>query len=347
MAARITLDAITADNVLNAAEAAATVAVTGTVGGDVEDGDTVTLTVNGVAYTGRSPAALFSIDVAGSDLAADADTTVAASVTTTDAAGNTASATDDQLYSSTPRLRRASRSTPSRRQHPQRGRGRGHHSRHRHGRRRRPGRRHGHPDGERHRLYRHGLRQRLQHRRAGSDLAADLTTTVDGQRHHHRYGGQQRHREDDQPTASTPRRRRASRSTPSRRQHPQCGRGRRRRPVTGTVGGDVQDGDTVTLTVNGTAYTGTVSGGTFSIDVPAATWRPTRHTVEASVTTTDAAGNSYTARRPSLQRRHGDSATITVNAITPDNILNAAEAAQRRRHRHGRRRRPGAATRSP
>ena len=69
--ASITLDAITADNVVNAAEAGGTVAVTGTVGGDVADSDIITLTVNGVAYTGTSTGGVFSIDVAGSDLAAD------------------------------------------------------------------------------------------------------------------------------------------------------------------------------------------------------------------------------------------------------------------------------------
>ena len=62
--ASITLDAITADNIVNAAEAGGTVAITGTVGGDVQDGDTVTLTVNGVDYTGLVQAGLtFSIDV--------------------------------------------------------------------------------------------------------------------------------------------------------------------------------------------------------------------------------------------------------------------------------------------
>ena len=98
--ASITLDAITADNVVNAAEAGGTVAVTGTVGGDVQVGDTVTLTVNGnSSYTGQVLAGLtFSIDVAGSDLLADPDLTVDASVTTTDAAGNTTTATDDQAY---------------------------------------------------------------------------------------------------------------------------------------------------------------------------------------------------------------------------------------------------------
>ena len=97
--ASITLDAITGDNIVNAAEAAdTTVAITGTVGGDVADGDTVTLTVNGVAYTGTSTGGVFSIDVAGSGLLADPDLTVDASVTTTDASGNATTATDDQAY---------------------------------------------------------------------------------------------------------------------------------------------------------------------------------------------------------------------------------------------------------
>ena len=42
------------------------VAVTGTVGGDVQDGDTVTLTVNGNTYTGLVASGAFSINVAGS-----------------------------------------------------------------------------------------------------------------------------------------------------------------------------------------------------------------------------------------------------------------------------------------
>ncbi|WP_147694284.1 Ig-like domain-containing protein, partial [Vogesella mureinivorans] len=51
--ASITLNAnITADDVINAAEAGQQVAITGTVGGDVKVGDTVTLTVNNQTYTG-------------------------------------------------------------------------------------------------------------------------------------------------------------------------------------------------------------------------------------------------------------------------------------------------------
>ena len=62
--------------------------MTGAVGDDVQVGDTVTLTVNGNScYTGLVLADFtFSIDVAGSDLAAAPN--VHASVTATDAAGN-------------------------------------------------------------------------------------------------------------------------------------------------------------------------------------------------------------------------------------------------------------------
>ncbi|MUH38264.1 Ig-like domain-containing protein, partial [Zobellia amurskyensis] len=96
----LAIDDITADNILNAVEAGADVAVTGTVTGDFNTGDTVTLTVDGTDYTGTVDAlGDYSIDVPGSALAADPDTTVDGSVTTTDAAGNSASATDTQLYS--------------------------------------------------------------------------------------------------------------------------------------------------------------------------------------------------------------------------------------------------------
>ena len=95
--ATITLDAnITADDIINAAEAGGTVAVTGNVAGDFQAGDIVTLTINGVATTGGVAAdGSFSINVAGSDLANDADSTIDASFVATDAAGNTAAAVTD------------------------------------------------------------------------------------------------------------------------------------------------------------------------------------------------------------------------------------------------------------
>ncbi|MDF2415585.1 retention module-containing protein, partial [Aeromonas sp. 1HA1] len=71
----ITLDAnITADDVINAAEAGQQIPVSGTVTGEFKAGDTVTLTVNNTEYTGKVAAdGRFTILVAGSDLAADGD----------------------------------------------------------------------------------------------------------------------------------------------------------------------------------------------------------------------------------------------------------------------------------
>ncbi|MBK7675186.1 MAG: Ig-like domain-containing protein [Candidatus Accumulibacter sp.] len=99
----ITLDAdITADDILNAAEIAGNVTVTGTVGGDAKAGDTVTLTVNGQNFTGTvvdtAGVLTFAIAVPGADLSADGDKTIAASITTTDAAGNSGSASDSEGY---------------------------------------------------------------------------------------------------------------------------------------------------------------------------------------------------------------------------------------------------------
>ena len=99
--ATITLDAnITPDDIINAVEAGGTVAVTGNVTGDFQTGDIVTLSINGVDTTGGVLAdGSFSINVAGSDLAADADSTIDASFIATDAAGNTAApVTDSEGY---------------------------------------------------------------------------------------------------------------------------------------------------------------------------------------------------------------------------------------------------------
>ncbi|MCF5765877.1 retention module-containing protein, partial [Aeromonas veronii] len=96
----ITLDAdITADDVINAAEAGQQIPVSGTVTGEFKAGDIVTLTVNGKPFTGPVDAdGRFTILVAGSDLAADGDRTIDASVTSTDVAGNSATATDSEGY---------------------------------------------------------------------------------------------------------------------------------------------------------------------------------------------------------------------------------------------------------
>ena len=95
----IVIDDITADNIISAAEEGTDIPVTGTVSGEFNTGDTVTLTVNNNPYLGTVDAAgKFSINVPGTDLSADPDITVEGSVTTTDAIGSTGSATDDHLY---------------------------------------------------------------------------------------------------------------------------------------------------------------------------------------------------------------------------------------------------------
>ncbi|MEZ8194799.1 Ig-like domain-containing protein, partial [Vibrio cortegadensis] len=98
-AATITIDDdIAGDDMVNAAEAAGDVTITGTVGGDAKPGDTVTLTVNGNStdYTGTVKAdGTYSINVPGSELVADADSTIVASVSGTDEAGNPFTATTE------------------------------------------------------------------------------------------------------------------------------------------------------------------------------------------------------------------------------------------------------------
>ncbi|NNF98693.1 MAG: Ig-like domain-containing protein, partial [Desulfobacteraceae bacterium] len=196
--AEITIDPdITPDDIINAAEEGTNIAITGTVGGDVSDGDIVTLTVNGNTYTGPVSSGRFNIDVPGSALTADTDNTIEASVTGTDQLGNTATATDTESYGFDTTLPTAS-----------------------------------------------------------ITLDADITA-------------------DDLIDA-------AEEGTDI--------------AITGTVGGDVQDGDIVTLTINGGTYTGPVSGGTFSINVPGSELAADPDTtINASVTTTDDVGNSATA----------------------------------------------------
>ncbi|SSY85559.1 Serralysin C precursor [Alcaligenes faecalis subsp. faecalis] len=98
--AEITLDPIAGDGVLDHNEAGdgkGTIDVTGTVGKDVQPGDTVTLTIGGKEYTGTVGNDLtFKIPVSVQDLLKN--DTVDAKVTTTDSAGNSASANDSGPY---------------------------------------------------------------------------------------------------------------------------------------------------------------------------------------------------------------------------------------------------------
>ena len=103
--ASLTINLIAGDNTVDPSEAASSVTVTGSVGGDVRPNDVVTLIVNGNTYTGSVLTGnVFAIAVSGADLVTDADRRIDASVTTIDAAGNltTASASHDYLINRTP-----------------------------------------------------------------------------------------------------------------------------------------------------------------------------------------------------------------------------------------------------
>ncbi|PTP47331.1 Ig-like domain-containing protein, partial [Vibrio splendidus] len=94
----IDIDPITDDSVVNAKEVAGTVTITGTVTGETYETAVVTLTVNGVEYTGTVTGGKYSIDVNGSDLQLDSDNVVDAKVDVINAAGNIGSATSTEFY---------------------------------------------------------------------------------------------------------------------------------------------------------------------------------------------------------------------------------------------------------
>ncbi|MEI7370018.1 Ig-like domain-containing protein, partial [Pectobacterium sp. 1950-15] len=96
--ASITIDNVTADNVINASESGETIAVTGKVDNDVKAGDAVTVKVGTETYqtTINADGKTWSVNVPGSVLAANSD--VSASVTTRDAAGNVTTADTNHTY---------------------------------------------------------------------------------------------------------------------------------------------------------------------------------------------------------------------------------------------------------
>ncbi|MCT7565409.1 Ig-like domain-containing protein, partial [Aliarcobacter butzleri] len=97
--ATITINTIAGDDTINETESKeATTTITGTVGGDVKAGDTVTVSVNGTDYETKvnSDGTTWSVNVDTSDLLADSKVT--ASVTATDDAGNSKTANADRPY---------------------------------------------------------------------------------------------------------------------------------------------------------------------------------------------------------------------------------------------------------
>ncbi|WP_031965295.1 Ig-like domain-containing protein, partial [Acinetobacter baumannii] len=96
------VDSVTADNVINASEAAGNVTITGVLKNVPSDAaaTAVTIVINGVTYTATvdSAAGTWTVSVPGSGLVADTDKTIDAKVTFTDAAGNSSTVNDTQTY---------------------------------------------------------------------------------------------------------------------------------------------------------------------------------------------------------------------------------------------------------
>ncbi|KCW05280.1 bacterial Ig-like domain family protein, partial [Acinetobacter baumannii 45075_2] len=97
-----TIDSVTADNVINASEAAGNVTITGVLKNIPADATNtaVIVVINGVTYnaTVDKTAGTWTVSVPGSGLVADADKTIDAKVTFTDAAGNSSTVNDTQIY---------------------------------------------------------------------------------------------------------------------------------------------------------------------------------------------------------------------------------------------------------
>ncbi|WP_456319282.1 Ig-like domain-containing protein [Enterobacter ludwigii] len=97
----VTIDTVAGDNVINASEASAGVAITGTT--TAEAGQTVTVTLGNKQYTAQVQAGgTWSVNVPGADLTAMADNGYTVQVSVSDAAGNPGSAAKAITLDSTP-----------------------------------------------------------------------------------------------------------------------------------------------------------------------------------------------------------------------------------------------------
>ena len=332
-AATITLDDVTTDDVVNAAEYLSNVAITGTTGGDVKEGDTVTLTINNKAFTGQVDANNnFSISVPGTDLVADSDKTIEATVTATDLAGNTATASDSDEYTidlGASAFIIVDRITA---------------------------------DGIINAAEAAGTvavtgrvggdavegdtisftvndtpytgtvlaDKTFSVDVAGSDLAADTSfkVTVSGEDdvgNPFSASVNSTHQVDLEAEASI-----TLTADITADDIINIAEYQGSVDITGTTGGDVKEGDTVTLTINDKTFTGQVdANNNFSISVPGEDLAADiDNTIEASVTATDDVGNTKTVTgTESYSVDLSASAFIIVDRITSDGVINAAEAA--------------------
>ncbi|MFO6298552.1 Ig-like domain-containing protein [Rahnella selenatireducens] len=96
--------------------------------------------------------------------------------------------------------------------------------------------------------------------------------------------------------------------------------------VTGTVTG-LADGAQVIVTLNGLNYTGTVNGGVWSADIPASALANLGQALyQVSVSGTDVNGNTGSVSK-GLQTA-SDNPSVTINAVAGDDVINATEVTQ-------------------
>ncbi|RBO83729.1 retention module-containing protein, partial [Marinomonas aquiplantarum] len=334
-AGTVTVNNITEDDVINATESAQTIAVTGTAtGGDIAEGDTVTLEINGQTYTTQvAEDGTWTVDVAGSDLAADTD--FDAVVSSEDAAGNTVDTTgssehtvdlvaeagtvtvnniteDDVINASESAQTIAVTGTATGGDI---------------------------AEGDTVTLVINnttytttvGADGTWTVDVAGSDLAADtefdaVVTSSDEAGNNVQTTGSSEHTVDLVAEAGT-----VTVNNITEDDVINATESAQTIAVTGTAtGGDIAEGDTVTLVINNTTYTTTVGAdGTWTVDVEGSDLAADTE-FDAVVTSSDEAGNNVQTTGSSEHTVDlvAEAGTVTVNNITEDDVINATESAQ-------------------
>ena len=300
--ADITINVIAEDDIVNKAESEADVAISGTVGKDVKAGDTVTITIGGKEFTTtvNTDGKTWNLNVPGVDLLGNAK--VEAKVTTEDEAGNSASANAERPYDVDTDLPEAAITIDTIAGDDVINKA----------------------ESESNITITGTVGQDVK---AGDKVTVtvngkDYTTTVntDGKTWNVNVPGSELALDDNvhakvetedaagnTASAEADRDYGVQTTLPEAEitldpiagdgvlDHNEAGDGKGTVDVTGTVGKDVQPGDTVTLTIGGKEYTGTVGNDlTFKIPVPVQDLLK-NDTVDAKVTTTDSAGNSASA----------------------------------------------------
>ncbi|WP_318440076.1 retention module-containing protein [Photobacterium leiognathi] len=330
--ASIVIDAISQDDVVTAAESHSKQTITGTVGDDVKAGDIVTVTLDGktlgtATVENHDGKLIWSLDVDGKTLLQSGTDKVSASVTTTDAAGNTATADTTHDYSIDVKASITINPITGDNQITQ-------------------------AEGHEKTLPITGT--------VGDDVQAGdkVVVTVNG----HDYnttvtadktwsvnvtGDDILHADKATATVTTdygiPH---EATATTSEHYDVQIDAGIQitsiagddvvnktesegKVPVTGTVGKDVEPGDTVTVTIGDKTYTTTVTADkTWTVNVDGSALVNNKgHDVHASVTANDGAGHEATATNNMPYTVDTEiNATITIDNVTTDNVINEAEA---------------------